>query len=259
MVRKFAPLWAVLLLVMGSCNGSWIPLQLDQTLGEQSKQEIENNPEQFVILEEEAHPEAYRVLRDIRTEILNSGQVTHKNDFPWELKIVQNDSVKNAFCLPGGYIYVFTGLIKFLDSEDALAGVLGHEIAHADMRHSSRQLVKNMGLSLALQLIFGGNESGLVDLGANLLSLSFSRSDEQEADSKSVEYLYPTRFDARGAAWFFQKMENNEQEPSMLEFASTHPNPENRIENIQHKWKEMGSKKPKAKKGNYKILLNDLP
>ena len=68
-----------------------------------------------------------------------------------DLRIIHDDSTLNAFCTPGGYIYIYTGILKFLDSEDEFAGVLGHEIAHADLRHSTRQMTKQYGVQILLR------------------------------------------------------------------------------------------------------------
>lgn len=258
MVKRIS-FFFLLCLLLSSCGNSWIPLELDKSLGEQARNEIESNSMQFKILDPENHEEAYHILNKIKDQIVNSGKVSHASDFDWEIKIIEDDSVLNAFCLPGGYIFVYTGLIKYLDSEAALAGVLGHEMAHADLRHSTNQMVKNVGLSLAIRFFFGSSESGIVNLGANLLSLSFSRSDETDADMKSVEYLYGTDYDPRGAAIFFEKIKKDEKNIDLIEFASTHPNPDNRVEKIMAKWKALGSKDGKKGTESYQILLKDLP
>ena len=156
---RFLSISFILVLFLTSCGGegvvSYVSTDLDKMIGEQVKNQINDNPEQFKILDEDEYPEAYERLNHIKTEILNSGIVRHKDDFTWELKIVDDTSVLNAFCVPGGYIYVYTGLIKYLDSEDQLAGVMGHEIAHADLRHSTRQLIQSYGVSLLIKFVFG--------------------------------------------------------------------------------------------------------
>ena len=76
-------------------------------------------------------------------------------------EIIKDDNVQNAFATPGGHIYVFTGLIKFLDNESQLAGVLGHEMAHADRRHTSRQLQNEYGINLLLSVVLGENPNQL--------------------------------------------------------------------------------------------------
>ncbi|NCX96935.1 MAG: peptidase M48, partial [Chitinophagia bacterium] len=112
-------------------------LAQDKELGMQVAAGIAADPKNYPILSESQYPASYAYIRKIRDNILNSGKVTNKSSFDWPVYIIKDDKTLNAFCTPGGYIFVYTGLIKFLDTEDDLAGVLGHEIAHADKRHSS--------------------------------------------------------------------------------------------------------------------------
>lgn len=206
----------------------------EKTLGLQTKQQIESDPGQFPIIAQSANPAAYSYLYAIRDEILASGQLTYANDFVWELKIIDDDNTMNAFCTPGGYIYVYTGLIKYLDSKSALAGVLGHEMAHADRRHSTNQLTKQYGVQTLLDVVLGKNQGLVTEIAAQLVALRFSRSDESDADAHSVMYLCPTKYYADGAAEFFEKIEQSGGS-NVPEFLSTHPSPDNRVHNIQEK------------------------
>ena len=167
----------------------------------------------------------------MNTTILASGNVTHKDDFTWELFIVHDDNVQNAFCTPGGYIYVYTGLIKYLDNATSLAGVMGHEIAHADKRHSTEAMTKQYGISTLVSVLLGENQNQLSDIAQSLVGLTFSRENETEADKYSVRYLCPTVYRANGAGEFFSKIIalGGTQIP---EFLSTHPNPDNRVSTI---------------------------
>ncbi len=204
----------------------------DKQLGLQTKQMIENNPSEYPILDPGRYASAYNYLNAMRDELLNSGQVVHKDDFGWEVKIIQRDDIVNAFCTPGGYIYIYTGLIKYLDHKSSLAGVLGHEMAHADKRHSTNQLTKKYGVQTLLDILLGDNQNLLTQIGTELVSLTFSRSDESQADEYSVAYLCPTKYHADGAADFFQKIAD-QGGSSVPAFLSTHPSPDNRIQNIQ--------------------------
>ncbi len=147
--------------------------------------------------------------------------------------------MQNAFATPGGHIYVFSGLVKFLEDENQLAGVLGHEIAHADRRHTSRMLQQQYGISLLLSLLVGDNPGQLVQIAAGLGQLKFSRDFEVEADQYSVIYLNKTTYACDGAAGFFIKAEAQGQ-GNPPTFLSTHPNPGSRVENIQNKATELG-------------------
>ncbi len=208
----------------------------DIELGAQVAAEIDGNPQQYPLLDSASNVEAYKLIYKVRDEILNSGQVDYRDEFSWRLRIIKDDSTLNAFCTPGGYIYVYTGILKFLDNEAQLAGVMGHEIAHADQRHSTRQMTKIYGVQVLLEIL-AGNQQMLKEITAGLVSLKFSRSHETEADEYSVKYLCPTKYDAAGGAGFFKKIEEQGgQRPP--EFLSTHPNPSNRIANF-YKTKEV--------------------
>jgi predicted Zn-dependent protease len=203
----------------------------DKALGLQTVQEIEANPGEYPVLSEAQYPQAYQYIKDIRDVILNSGQIEHKADFEWKVYIINRPDIQNAFCTPGGYIYVYTGLIKYLDNASSLAGVMGHEMAHADRRHSTKQMTETYGISTLLSFI-GGNAQQVAQISAQLITLKFSRNDEKEADTYSVKYLCPTQYDAAGAANFFKKIDAAGGQ-DVPEFLSTHPNPDNRVTNIE--------------------------
>lgn len=236
-----------ILMTLSACKGgvrvpniNLFPLSDDIALGEQVSKQIESDTKQFPILAEQGNEELYRYVRGITRKILNSGRVKHKDDFKWQIKIIDDVNTLNAFCTPGGYIYVYTGLIKFLDSEDQLAGVMGHEIAHADLRHSTRQMTKVYGVQTMLSVVTGKADPGLMEqIALSIINLKFSRGHETESDNNSVHYLCGTSYNAAGAAGFFEKIQQQGggRPPA---FMSTHPNPENRVENIHAKAAKSG-------------------
>lgn len=208
-------------------------IQDDKDLGAKVDAEIKGSGE-FNILNRSNNAAAYAYLNAMKDEILAGGQITFKDEFVWDLNIIDDDATLNAFCTPGGYIYIYTGLIKYLDNSSSLAGVLGHEMAHADRRHSSKQMQQQYGISILLSVLSstaGENAALLGNVTASLTSLAFSRVDETEADKYSVTYLCPTDFEAAGAAGFFQKI-IDDGNPSPPAFLSTHPNPDNRVTKI---------------------------
>lgn len=213
----------------------------DVELGRSVVQQIESDPAQFPILSETDYPEAYSYIRAMTTNILQSDDVAHKDIFQYdEVKIIHNDEVLNAFATPGGFIYVYTGLIKFLDRADDLAGVMGHEIAHASLRHSKEQLQQQLGLQFLISIALGdGSAADVAALASNVLSLQFSRSDEAESDEYSVIYLNDTDYACNGAATFFEKIEAAGG-GSGPEFLSTHPSPDSRVADINSKATEVG-------------------
>jgi beta-barrel assembly-enhancing protease len=248
---------------MASCTSkdgdlNFFSTEDDVSMGAKFNDEILSDPADYPVLNEKRYPEVYSEIRGIVEKILKSDELLHRDEFEWQVRILENDTVLNAFCTPGGYIYVYTGLIKYLDSEDQLAGVLGHEIAHADLRHSTEQLTKNYGIRLIVKLIFGDG-SVLGDVAGGIAGLNFSRGDETEADLQSVRYLYDTEYDPRGVARFFEKMEAKGETMGQLVFLSTHPNPENRVKDIMREWVQLGSRAGKQRKAEYEKLKLRLP
>jgi beta-barrel assembly-enhancing protease len=236
-----------------------ISLDQDKQMGLATVAEIEKNPNEYPVLDSASYPVAYANIYRITKNILDSGGVYYRNEFAWRVKIINKDDVLNAFCTPGGYIYVYTGLIKYLDNETQLAGVMGHEIAHADKRHSANQMVKQYGLSSLVSILTGGNQGSLTTLATNLIGLSFSRTDETEADKFSVKYLNGTSYDARGAKYFFEKLIASGQSGGTPAFLSTHPNPDTRVADITAVWECYGSKVGQTFDAQYMAFKASLP
>lgn len=222
-------------MLLSSCGSDTIKnlvfsIEDEKQLGLQTSQQIEASADFKPILSEGDNAAAYAYLNAMKNDILNSEDVKYKDEFVWQLKIIDQD-VLNAFATPGGYIYVYTGLIKFLDNADDLAGVMGHEIAHADRRHSTSQLIQNQGVATIISIVTGGDSQLIAGLASQLLALNFSRKDESDADDFSVQYLEETDFACNGAATFFEKI-SAAGGSGGPEFLSTHPSPDNRVEDI---------------------------
>jgi beta-barrel assembly-enhancing protease len=230
----------------------------DKTLGLQVAHEIDSDKANYPVLSESLYPAAYKFIRHVRDTILSTGQVQHKADFPWDVYIINKD-VLNAFCTPGGHIYFYSGLIKFLENEAQFAGVMGHEMAHAARRHSTEQLTKVYGLNVLLQVVLGQNQGLISQIAATLLVLQFSRSNETDADEYSVRYLYPTDYDATGAAGFFQRMAAADSSKYDLSFLSTHPADKDRITNITKQWQSLGGKTGQTFETRYNQFKTTLP
>jgi len=219
----------------------------DIKLGKQVKQEIISDSEKFPILYERRNRAIYNYVKKLRDVILNSKELKYKDKFEWEVTIINDDKTLNAFATPGGYIYIYTGLIKFLDTEDELLGVLGHEMAHADLRHSTRQLTKNLGISGLLDAI-AKDKKAIKQVVSGLINLKFSRGHEAEADEYSVRYICSSAYNAAGSAGFFKKMMNN---PSPPEFLSTHPSSKSRVSDIEKMKTQLGCSGTRTNKSMY--------
>jgi predicted Zn-dependent protease len=156
-------------------------------------------------------------------------------DWKWEVNLIGSSQI-NAFCMPGGKIAFYTGILTQLKlTDDEVAMVMGHEIAHALREHAREQAGKNtltrlgaVGFSIAT----GGKYDGLVSTGANLLSLSYSRSDEVDADLVGLDIAARAGYDPRAGISLWKKMSaaNKGAPPQWM---STHPSGPSRIKEIE--------------------------
>jgi len=162
---------------------------------------------------------------------------------------VLDSPVVNAFAVPGGYVYLTRGILAYINDEAELAGVVAHEIGHIAARHSAQQYSKaqfaqlGLGLGSVLSKTFR-KYAGAAQAGVGLLFLSFSRSDEREADALGVEYSAKAGYDANHMANLFVSLERlnpGEGQSGLPAWFSSHPNPENRIAAIKQDalvWRE---------------------
>ena len=171
--------------------------------------------------------------------------------YNFRFHVAESDEL-NAFAIPGGHMVVYTGLLKAVKRPEELAGVLAHEMAHVTQRHSLRNMIEALGLSLIVQTIFG-DASGLVALASEgsktLLRQKFSRDTEREADDAGWELLISAKIDPRGMIDFFRTMQaelaknaSTAATDSALSFLSTHPATAERIERLEAKWKALPTK-----------------
>jgi predicted Zn-dependent protease len=157
---------------------------------------------------------------------------------PWSFHLVKDDSV-NAFNLPGGHVYVHTGLVKALHDHAELASVIGHEIGHGLARHATRQMTQQIGLSALLAIALGNDPSQTEAIVATLASQGaiqkFSRDDEREADRIGIQLLYGAGIDPQGSVDMLRVLDSlQRQRPSSIErFLSSHPEPAARIADAQ--------------------------
>jgi len=217
----------------------------DIKLGKQIDEEIRKDPKQYPLLTN--RPDINRYVEEVGKKILSSSAITKRGIYAYHFEIIRDDSTVNAFCTPGGYIYVYTGLLKFVDNEATLAGVIGHEIAHAERRHSTRRITATYGVQIALGLVLGQNPAKVAEITANLFTglglLANSRSDETEADEYSFKYLSTSEYYPGGIRYFFAKIgaEGKRGGGGFERLLSTHPLPKDRVEHVMELLAQAGT------------------
>ena len=171
--------------------------------------------------------------------------VTEDPGFDWEYNLIQSDQV-NAFCLPGGKVAVYTGILPVAENTDGLAVIMGHEIAHAIARHGAERMAHQklaqfgqLALGMSMSEMDDGQKRavmGAFGLGAQFgVLLPFSRSHESEADYMGLMYVARACFNPEEAPKLWERMAAAQKSQKPAEFMSTHPSDETRIENFK-KW-----------------------
>jgi predicted Zn-dependent protease len=163
---------------------------------------------------------------------------TEMRELPWEFHLVADQEI-NAFNIPGGHVYVNTGLIAAAPDVAAFAGVLAHEISHGVARHATEQLSKAYGFNVLAAVVLGENPAAyeriLAEIAAGGAFASFSREAEREADRLGVRFTHAAGYDPEGMARMFEVLLGERQRrPNAVErFFSSHPLTEDRIREVR--------------------------
>ncbi|MEX2261522.1 MAG: M48 family metallopeptidase [Bryobacteraceae bacterium] len=207
-------------------------------------------PEQDIQLGREAATQVRRELPVVRDSALQGyiervgGRLASQPGaakFPYEFGLINDRSI-NAFALPGGPVFINTGLITSADNEAQLAGVMAHEIAHVALRHGTAQASRSQAIQLPAAIaggLVGGGGSLLgqlaqlgIGLGAQSVLLSYSREAELEADALGARIMHSAGYNPLEMARFFEKLEA-EGGSRAPQFLSSHPSPGNRLQQVQ--------------------------
>lgn len=192
---------------------------------------------------------------------LANGQEAQESGFPFSFEVVADPSI-NAFALPGGPMFINTGLLKAVDNEAQLAGVMGHEMSHVILRHGTNQASKQNLIKLPALLgsqMAGGSMAGQlaqlgIGLGANSVLLKFSRSAENQADLMGSHLMAEAGYNPIEMARFFNKLNSESGGGRGLQFLSSHPNPDNREHAIQEEIRRMPQQRYGYQSGEFQKM-----
>ncbi len=185
----------------------------------------------------------WRIARAVERYLAEHGQSDLVAGYHWEFNLVKGKEV-NAWCMPGGKVVVYTGLLPVARDDTGLAVVLGHEIAHAVARHANERMSQQLALQLGGSVVstaLGASSPAantvfrdLYGLGANLgVLLPYSRMQETEADHLGLIFMAMAGYDPRAAIPFWERMMSHKNGASPPELLSTHPSDQTRIEQIK--------------------------
>ncbi|MCE9673354.1 M48 family metallopeptidase [Myxococcus stipitatus] len=205
----------------------------EEEIGQQVKKELETK-EGIKYVQDAA---VVDYVRNLSSPIIRQA-TKDRPGVQWKINVIDDPKTVNAFATPGGYLYVYTGLILASDTEAELAGVMAHEAGHVVGRHSARAMVNQMGIQTVSQLALGQNPGAAAQIAAQLVGggamLAHSRSEESEADQYGARYANGAGYDPRGLITFFEKLQKEQgSTPGVMKWLSTHPTNEKRIKDLQ--------------------------
>ena len=182
------------------------------------------------------------IANAVENYLKNNGYADELSSYAWEFNLVKSNEV-NAFCMPGGKIVVYEGILPITQNETGLAVVLGHEVAHAVAKHANERMSQQMATqygTAAIGAALGGTSAGVQQAAAAAIGLGsqygillpYSRKQELEADKLGLIFMAMAGYDPSAAAAFWTRMSQNAG-GSTPEFMSTHPSDDTRIQQIQ--------------------------
>ena len=227
----------------------------DVQLGKESAAEVEKK------MKVVDNPELQAYIGTVGKNLTSSADA---GEFPYSFKVVVDKSI-NAFALPGGPMYIHTGLLAAADNESQMAGVMAHEVSHVALRHGTNQASKQQMLQLPAMLMGQATGSGGllgtlsqlgINLGANSVLLKFSRSAETEADLLGTRLMHNAGYNPAELANFFRKLEaeGGNQNKLVEMFMASHPNPGNRVQAVQKEAKSLPSRTYNGETGQFRSM-----
>ena len=213
-------------------------------LGQQSHEEV---IKQFGIYNEK--PELNALVERVGRRLAANSD---RPNLPWHFTILDTPMV-NAMALPGGYIYITRGMLERINSEDEVAGVLGHEITHVTARHAAQQISRAQlaQFGMVLGSVMAGPEASqaygqIAELGLNLLFQRYSRGQESQADLVGTEYVARSNYNPVGAERMLMTLQRLDKHPAtgIDRYFVSHPDPAKRVKDVRGKIQELAAKNP---------------
>ena len=236
---------------------SLVSLETEVALGEKIAAQTE---EQEKVLQ---NPRIQAYIRQLAQPLISQG-LLDRPEITYRITVLDNAKQINAFAIPGGHIYVYTGLLLAAENEAEVAGVLAHEIGHVVARHSANQLASQVGLQLLTEVALGQESEELaaeIAAWANTGAMArFSRDDERQADSYAVKYLTASGYEPRGLITFFAKMRQLEagKRSELENLLASHPPTDERMQRLEKLIAKAGDPGGKTNAPHYRTQLRSL-
>lgn len=198
-----------------------VSIEQEQELGDMLKDLVEDDNK---IIEGTAADSAIQAITSRMLSAIDS------TPYRYQIKIIQSQDI-NAFTIPGGNIYILSGLIKAADSPEEVAAVLAHEIGHAEKRHVVTKLINDMSMTAIVSILSGGDPSVVTEVLQSVVGNKFNRGQEMEADKFALQLMEDAHIPPKALARFFERLNDKDLDYNEnLEILMTHPHNNRRID-----------------------------
>lgn len=219
-------------------NSEIMPMSFDQYSQVLKDSKLSDDQEQTAMIKQCGK----RIQKAVEIYMAENGWSSYLDGFSWEFNLIEDDATVNAWCMPGGKVAFYTGIMPICKDETGVAVVMGHEIAHAIASHGAERMSNAMlaqyGMA-SVQVAMGQNPSATQELlmqsigaGTQLGMLTFSRKHESEADKMGLIFMAIAGYDPSAAPKFWERMSGNSGGEQPPEWQSTHPSHETRISDL---------------------------
>jgi len=231
-----------------------LPVSEENKIGQKVAAELEGKVKLL------ANEPVQQYIRDLGAKVVAAAGGDTPKGIRYTFKVIDDAKTVNAFAMPGGHIYVYTGLMKKAANEAELMSVISHEVAHVTRRHIAQNLIAANGIDAITKLALGENP-GLVGqlasgIAANGFLLKYSRDNEREADKMGLMYEIREGYDPHGFITFFNKIKTGE--PGFLAIIQSHPPTEERIADLQKQIQARGNVPTNTGAEAYQAILAQL-
>jgi len=233
-------------------------LEDQSVIGVQVQKYIENTPSLFPVLDRSANAEIYTYFNTLTTTITNTTAIESGDAFDWELTILKDDEIRSAFSAPGGKVFIYTGLLKFIAAENELMSIIAHEIFYVE----SGKVMENIQATYAEDdfflgdILLGKEVEGMDQLCRNLRNITYQKQEVIEADNFSIDLICPFQYNALGIKTIIDQAAQSTAEVLWLD---VRPGDAERLKNIESRAENCGDEEDPTFAERYESYKEMLP
>ena len=227
-------------------------------IGYEIQNYIENTPSLFPMMDRAANAKEYNYVMTILNTLVNTTSINTRDTFAWEVNVIQDDEIRSAFAAPGGKIFIYTGLLKFISGENELLGILAHEIYYSDSGLAMKYLQSKYSKTELIlgDILLGKDVDGMDQLCLFLKDLAYTEDEVIEADNFAMNVICPFQYNALGIKTIIDEAN---QSSSAVMWLDVRPSAANRIDNIVEKAELCGDEEDPTFSERYEAFKDQLP